>query len=333
MKRTSRIRIGVMGCSSFAQRAMLPALLQCNDLKLICIASRSLEKAQKAAAQFHCEAIEGYDALLTRNDIDAIYMPLPTGLHEEWCRKALTAGKHLLVEKSFVEDFSTADELVRLAQQKNCLIFENFQFQTHRQWQRIVDFMTSGELGYVHLVRACFGFPPLPKDNFRWNPSLGGGALLDAGAYMCKASQLFLGTGLELLGASLMMDSETGVDKYGEAMFRNHAGQVSQVAFGFDYFYQCRVELLGTKGKLSTNRVFTAPPNLEPVLLLETQGHTQEIQIQADNHFINMWNLFATTIAAEKYSQSWQLLLDQARMITEIREQAVSSQFSDSFRQ
>jgi NDP-hexose-3-ketoreductase len=93
------------------------------------------------------------------------------------------------------------------------------------------------------------------------------------------------------------------------------------------------VELLGTKGKLSTNRVFTAPPNLEPVLLLETQGHTQEIQIQADNHFINMWNLFATTIAAEKYSQSWQLLLDQARMITEIREQAVSSQFSDSFRQ
>jgi hypothetical protein len=144
---------------------------------------------------------------------------------------------------------------------------------------------------------------------------------------------LFLGTGLELLGASLMMDSETGVDKYGEAMFRNHAGQVSQVAFGFDYFYQCRVELLGTKGKLSTNRVFTAPPNLEPVLLLETQGHTQEIQIQADNHFINMWNLFATTIAAEKYSQSWQLLLDQARMITEIREQAVSSQFSDSFRQ
>ena len=58
-------------------------------------------------------------------------------------------------------------------------------------------------------------------------------------------------------------------------MFRNHAGQVSQVAFGFDYFYQCRVELLGTKGKLQQTGL-TAPPNLEPVLLLETQGHTKK---------------------------------------------------------
>jgi predicted dehydrogenase len=309
-----------MGCSSFAQRAMLPAIASCPALELACVASRSPEKARAAAERFGCEAVVGYDALLARPDLDAIYMPLPTGLHEEWCAKALQAGKHLLVEKSFAPDLPTAERLLTLARQHHCLVQENFQFQTHCQWRRITDYFQSGELGHVHLVRACFGFPPLPKDNFRWNAALGGGALLDAGAYMCKASQLLLGTGLELLGASLTMDPETGVDKYGEAMFRNHAGQVAQVAFGFDYFYQCRVELLGTTGKMSTNRVFTAPPDLETVFLVEKPQQVDEVRLPPDNHFVNMWNWFAATVASGNYDESWLRLRDQARLLSEIRE-------------
>ncbi|VGO18267.1 Glucose--fructose oxidoreductase [Pontiella sulfatireligans] len=308
-----------MGCSSFAQRAMIPALHECEATQLVCVASRTEEKATKFAETFGCEAVVGYDALLERNDIDAVYMPLPTGLHEEWCTKGLKAGKHLLIEKSFAADYASAERMLALAQKNNCLIFENFQFQTHSQWQVIKSHMTSGELGDVHLIRSTFGFPPLPKDNFRWNAALGGGALLDAGAYMCKASQLLLGTGLEVLGASLQMDPETGVEMYGEATFRNVAGQVAQVAFGFDYFYQCRVELLGTKGKLSTNRVFTAPPEFNPTLLIEKQGGVEEIRLSADNNYVRMWEWFAEEVSKGDFSTHWEILLDQARLLNEIR--------------
>lgn len=316
------LSVGVMGCSSFAQRAMLPAALLCPEIKLACIASRSLEKAQETAGKFACEAIQGYASLLKREDLQLIYIPLPTGLHAEWCEKALLAGKHILVEKSFVEDLATAQKLVAIAKDKNLLILENFQFQTHLQWQFIKEHFHSGKLGHVQLLRACFGFPPLPKDNFRWNAALGGGALLDTGAYMCKASQLLLGSGLELLGASLLHDPETGVDKYGEAMFRNQAGQVAQVAFGFDYFYQCRVELLGSKGKLSSNRVFTAPPELQPIYWLETTQECREIRLPADNHFLNMWRHLASIISSGDYSEAYHSLLDQARMLEEIRQRA-----------
>lgn len=317
-----KLRVGVMGCSSFAQRAMIPALRDCETTKLVCIASRTAEKAKEAAAPFGCDVVAGYDALLRRADIDAIYMPLPTGLHEEWCTKALEAGKHLLVEKSFAMDLASAERMLAVAKKNNCLIFENFQFQTHSQWQVIKRHMTSGELGDVHLVRSTFGFPPLPKDNFRWNKELGGGALLDAGAYMCKVSQLLLGTGCEALGSSLQFDKETGVELYGEAMFRNAAGQVAQVAFGFDYFYQCRVELLGTKGKLSTNRVFTAPPGFEPVVTVEKQSGTEEIKLPADNHYVNMWSWFAEEVLSGDFSNHWKILLDQARLLNEIREKS-----------
>jgi NDP-hexose-3-ketoreductase len=315
----SVLQVGVMGCSSFAQRAMMPALQECEATNLVCVASRSKEKSEKVAEKFGCDAVVGYDTLLERNDIDAIYMPIPTGLHVKWCSKALVAGKHLLVEKSFVENHVSAEQVLNLARENNLLVFENFQFQTHLQWEKIKSYMTSGELGGVQLLRSTFGFPPLPKDNFRWDNKLGGGALLDAGAYVVKVSQLLLGTGLEVLGASLQMDTETGVDKYGEVMFRNEAGQVSQVAFGLDYFYQCRIELLGTKGKLSTNRVFTAPPGYEPVLLIEKQSGTEEIKLSADNHYVNMWNYFATEVQVGNYTKHWDLLLDQFRLMDEIR--------------
>jgi predicted dehydrogenase len=309
-----------MGCSSFARRAMIPALKDCASAELVCVASRTEGKAAAAAKEFGCEPVAGYEALLTREDLDAVYMPLPTGLHEEWCSKALKAGKHLLVEKSFAMNHKSAAEMIKLARSKNLLVMENFQFQTHSQWKTIKSHMTSGELGDVHLVRSTFGFPPLPKDNFRWNQELGGGALLDAGAYMAKVSQLLLGTGCEVLGSSLQFDKETGVDKYGEAMFRNAAGQIAQVAFGFDYFYQCRVELLGTKGKLSTNRVFTAPPGFEPVLLVEKSAGTEEIKLPADNHYVNMWRWFAEEVRRGDFSNHWNILLDQARLLEEIRE-------------
>ena len=318
----SPLRVGVMGCSSFAQRSMIPALRECDGAKLVCVASRQLAKAREVAAPYACDAVEGYEALLARDDIEAVYMPLPTGLHEEWSTKTLRSGKHLLVEKSFASDLASAARMVELAQAKNCLVMENFQFQTHRQWASIRSHMTSGELGDVHLVRSTFGFPPLPRDNFRWNKEMGGGALLDAGAYMTKVSQLLLGTGLAVVGASLQNDADTGVDVYGEAMFRNAKGQVAQVAFGFNYFYQCRVELLGTAGKLSTNRVFTAPPAFEPVLLIEKQGAAKERKLPADNHYLNMWHWFGNEARGGNYAPHWAALLDQARLLEEIRRMA-----------
>lgn len=319
---TGRLRVGVMGCSSFARRAMLPALLRSGCAELVAVASRDPAKAAQAAAEFGCAGIAGYGELLRRDDIEAVYMPLPTGLHAEWCPRALEAGKHLLVEKSFAATAASAREMTALARARNRLVFENFQFQTHAQWARISGFMTSGEIGSVHLVRSTFGFPPLPRDNFRWDPALGGGALLDAGAYMVKVAQLLLGTGLEVRGAALQMDPAAGVDCYGEAMLRNAQGQVAQVAFGFDYFYQCRVELLGTRGKVSSGRVFTAPPDHVPVLSLETPAGVREETLPADNHYVNMWRWFAATVAAGDYRRHWDVLCDQARVLDDIRQAA-----------
>ena len=185
------LRIGVMGCASFAWRSMIPALIECDAVDLVAVASRTHDKAQKFSQHFNCEGLVGYEALLSREDIEAIYMPLPTGLHEEWVIKSLEARKHLLVEKSFAKTFSSAKKMIDLARARKCLVIENFLFPHHSQHSWVTEKIKRAELGQVHLFRSTFGFPPLKKDNFRYDLHLGGGALLDAGAYVVKAAQGF----------------------------------------------------------------------------------------------------------------------------------------------
>ena len=312
----SKLRVGVIGCSSFAKRAMIPALVQCESTELIAVASRTKDRASEFAREFDCDAIEGYEILLMRDDIDAVYMPLPTGLHGKWVSKALEAGKHLLVEKSFTDNLESAKKLISIARTKNLLIMENYLFPHHSQYKWLEDFIESGELGNIHLLRSTFGFPPVPLDNFRYNKNLGGGSLLDAGGYVVKIVRLLLGDDLDILGSTFKFDEDLNVDIYGDAMFKNSQGQVAQVSFGFDYYYQCNLELLGTKGKLIIERFFTPPPGFSPVVRIEQQGIKKEIILPHDNHYVKMIQCFSKTILDKRnFSQHWDSIIAQSRIL------------------
>ena len=309
-----------MGCANFAWRSMIPAMIECNSVNLVALASRSQDKAQKFSRRFHCDALVGYETLLSRKDIEAIYIPLPTGIHEEWVVKALEAGKHLLVEKSFAENFASAKRMTDLARLKGCLVMENFLFPHHSQHQWVIEKTKKSELGEIHLFRSTFGFPPLSKDNFRYDPTLGGGALLDAGAYVVKAAQIFLGYNITLLGAALHYDDKLDVDICGDAMFSNSNGQVAQVSFGFNYHYQCHYEILGTKGKLVVEKAFTPQPGFSPWVQLENQDNVERFTLPSDNYYINMLNYFVDTVRTETdWHSHLDAILSQAKLLDEIR--------------
>ena len=317
---TTALGMGVMGCADVARRVMLPAMAECASVRAVAVASRHADKAAEFAAQFGCAAVVGYEALLDRDDVEAIYMPLPTGLHEHWVAKVLMAGKHALVEKSLAMDYASARSMCALAEEKRLLLLENFLFPHHAQHQLVNRLVKDGSLGEIRMIRGTFGFPPLPADNFRYSRRLGGGALLDAGAYVLKAASLFLGSDLTLLGAHLRIDGRSGVEVGGTALLGNGSGQVAQVAFGFDHYYQCCYELLGANGKLVAERAFTAPPQLRTTIRLEQQDYEQTYTVRADNQAANMLTFFAATVSGgSDFSSHRQEVLQQARLLDMVR--------------
>ena len=302
-----KIQIGILGCANIAVRSLMPAIAAHPACHLAAIASRSPAKALPLAAKYGCRAL-GYDELVADPAVDALYVPLPTGLHYEWVMKALAAGKHVLCEKSLGCTADEVQQMVEQARRHKRLLMETFQFRFHSQHAVAKEILASGLLGEVRNFRSSFGFPPFADGaaNIRYQKSLGGGALLDAGAYTLKAATFMLGEGrlnaeAQRRSGQLAVDidesghgrRETGSGRRGEEQFRvraatlryvpeydvdvggaiylEHAsGVVAQTAFGFDNFYQCNYEIWGSKGKLTAKRAFTAPPGFAPELVLDT---------------------------------------------------------------
>lgn len=318
-----KLTIGVLGCANIAKRSVIPAILAIPELELVAIASRTLPKANEFAQLFNCEAVEGYQNLLDRKDIDAIYMPLPTGLHEEWVLKALDAGKHVLIEKSLAMNFASAQLMVKKAKEKGLLIMENFQFSYHGQHQFVKQLMADGKIGELRCFRSSFGFPPLVNDNFRYNKTLGGGALLDAAAYTVRASQLFLGNDLTVAASNLNYEN-TEVDLFGGAYLQSKTGAFSEVAFGFDNFYQCNYELWGSKGKIIAQRAFTPSPDFKPTITLEIQGEVFNYEVDAENHFVSILNEFKRCIFDGDLEDKYTEVLNQSRLLQELKEISIN---------
>jgi NDP-hexose-3-ketoreductase len=323
------IRFGVLGCASVAKRLVLPAMQSVSNVELVAVASRTTGKAEAYAAEFGCHSITGYEELIQLPGIDAIYMPLPTGLHLEWAFKALDAGKHLFIEKSLACDLAEAQSIVEKAKASGLLVKENYMFEYHSQ-QSVVRELIETKVGEVRVFRAHFGFPPLPRDNFRYDAQLGGGALLDAGGYVLKALSVFFPNyNSRVQAATLTLDEERGVDVAGTALVNMKYADKNipaYIAFGFDHHYQCGIEVWGSHAKLNTNKTFTAGPGFTPSVRLETSSGVDDFELPADNHFKNILTRFVESIYHNDYSSEYQAILRQAALQEELRK--VSSQSS-----
>lgn len=320
-----KVRIGVLGCSAFARRAMIPAIRETEGMELRAVASRSADKARACAGQFGCEAAQGYDELLERDDVDAVYVPLPPGLHAAWISRCLDAGKHVLAEKPFVTDEAAAVELLAKARRRGRLVMENILFPYHSQYAWVQEQIGADELGPVRLFRSTFTIPALEGDNFRYQPALGGGAMLDLGPYMVRFVRCFLGERARLLSATVRHDPSRGTDVFGAACFVNPAGQAAQVSFGFDTHYQCVWEFLGERGKLTVDRAYTPPPGFAPPVRIERPNRREELLLPADNHYRNICRVFTRTILdSRRFEPYWDEVQNQARVLEQLRTRAVS---------
>jgi len=320
-----KINIGVLGCANIAQRFIIPTLKEMEEFNLFGIASRAKEKVDEFSKEFDTKAFYSYESLLDEKDLDAIYIPLPNSMHYEWIKKALEKNLHVLVEKSMACEFEEVKELNDFAEKKGLVLIENFQFRFHSQLQYIKELVDSGKIGELRNIRASFGFPQFAdSDNIRYKKELGGGALLDAGAYPLKISQIFLGDDISVKSASLDTPKNKEVDIWGSAYMKQKNGNLtSQIAFGFDHFYQNNIELWGSKGKIYTNRIFTAAPGFEPTIEIETNDGKESVHLPSDHHFKNMLKYFYTQIITkENIEDEYAQNINQARLIKELKKNA-----------
>ncbi len=315
------LRLGIMGCSDVAYRRFMPAVRGMDEVRVIAVAEEyAPQKLDQFCSTYAVEGETGFEKLLSRPDIDAVYIPQPPALHYRWAKRALECGKHVLVEKPSTPGYAESAELVRLAGSRGLALHENYMFRYHLQIGKIREMIRDGRIGDVRLLRADFGFPLRSRDDFRYSRALGGGALLDAGGYVLKLASLFLGETVKADAACLNFLPGYEVDMYGSAVLSNDDGTVFQAAFGLDCAYRCGFEAWGSRGILRTGRIFTAPEDFSPRVEIEDAEGRTTVSLEPDSQFRHSVEAFlAETRDADKRESMYGEILLQARLVDSVR--------------
>ena len=196
------MQIGVLGAARIAPTALIKPAKTNADVVVAAVAARDVSRARAFAVKHGIARVhDSYEALIADPDLDAVYNPLPNGLHGRWTRAALAAGKHVLCEKPFTANAAEAREIAELAAKSDRVVMEAFHYRYHPLALRIEEIIASGELGKLQRVEAALCFPLPNSSDIRYNYSLAGGATMDAGCYAVHMVRTFGGSTPEVVSA------------------------------------------------------------------------------------------------------------------------------------
>jgi len=287
VRRLNPVRWGLLGASSIATRAFVPAAEMSEYAVTHAVASRDLAKAEAYASAHGLTRAHGsYEALLRDDDIEAVYVSLPNSLHLDWAIKALEAGKHVLCEKPMHRDPRQVALAFDAAERAGLLLMEAFMYRHHPDTRQLMHCISSGELGDVHHVRAALSFPMPGSVNVRLAPELHGGALMDVGCYAVNALRMICGepdsvSGLEHAGPS-------GVDLRFAGFLKSQNGASGFFDCGLDLPSRSCIEIIGTKGTVRADWPFFRPffPHLDPPMIEVRVGlKSRRLQLSDDNPY------------------------------------------------
>jgi predicted dehydrogenase len=216
------LRYGILGTGNIA-RQFAEGVAAAQRSRVVAVGSRTPEAADDFGQRFGIEAAHRhptYDALLADDAVEAVYLSLPNHLHAEWTIKALEAGKHVLCEKPFAMDVAEAERMFAAARQADRKLMEAFMYRCHPLTDAVKSAVHGGAIGRLKIIRASFCYRTARIDgNVRFDPTIGGGALMDIGCYCLDFCRLLVGRDpaeARIVGHV----HDTGIDDYATALLR-----------------------------------------------------------------------------------------------------------------
>jgi predicted dehydrogenase len=188
------LRFGVIGAGNIAKTFSLA--MKATSGMLYAIASRDIEKANTYKDTYGYQVAYGsYEELCEDPLVDCIYVATPHGLHYEHMKLAIKHGKHILCEKSFTLNEKQAKDIFTLAKENNVFVMEAMWTRFLPTIKSVKSKVNEGIIGKIEKIDVSFGFNVGERRKNRlFDPSMGGGALLDIGVYTITLAHLFLGT-------------------------------------------------------------------------------------------------------------------------------------------
>ena len=241
---------GFLGAGFVASRGLAPAVHASRGANLYAVASRD----EKRSATLEPKRVHAtYADLLADERVDAVYISLSNSQHLEWVTKSLEAGKHVLCEKPLGLNASETEAMFACASQSGRLLVEAVWGRWHPRFVRMIEVVANGTLGNIEHIETAFTFTSEMTDNYRLNPLMGGGALLDVGCYQAHAWVALTNGATDLQISDLSRTvGPTGIDLTTDVSVRINKSITAHAVRSFALPSQQQFIVQGSQGKMQT---------------------------------------------------------------------------------
>ena len=241
---------GFLGAGYVASRGLAPAVHASLGAHLYAVASRD----EHRSATLEPECVHAtYESLLSDERVDAVYISLSNSQHREWVTKSLEAGKHVLCEKPLGLNAQETEEMFAIASRNGRLLVEAVWGRWHPRFARMVEVVASGAIGNLQHLETAFTFTSEMTDNYRLNPLMGGGALLDVGCYQAHAWVALANGAIDLeIEDLLRVIGPTGIDLTTDVSVRFNGTVTAHSVSSFALPSQQQFIVQGSNGSMRT---------------------------------------------------------------------------------
>ncbi len=315
------IKWGFLGAGWIANRATAPAVHAANNAQLFGVASRDKARSAKFEPQ---NIYDSYQQLLDDPQIEVVYISLANHQHLEWVTRSLEAGKHVLCEKPLGLNAIEVQKMIDCAQTCNRLLVEAVWTRWHPRFKRITELVESGAIGDLTSIESQFTFKSEMTENYRLDPALGGGALLDIGCYQSNAWVALTGGAKDFeinnvarnLGPT-KIDLSTDVKATINGKIKVHS------LSSFEIDAPQKFEILGSAGSLVTASGESFSTWRE-TSSLQINGHIE--YFDSVDAFIEMIQQVSESVAT---NSGWVMPLSDSLRVAQILDQVISSRSAD----
>jgi len=244
------VRWGFIGAGYVAGRAMAPAVHAASGASLHAVASRD---AQRSAELEPAVVHESYRALIDDPNVDAVYISLTNVQHKEWVVAALEAGKHVLCEKPLALNAGEVRTMQAVAERHQRLLVEAVWTRWQPRMKRMAEVVQRGDLGDPLSISTAFTFQGDLAGNYRSQPDMGGGALLDVGCYQANLWLMLLGETVDFTIENVdVVKGATGIDLTTSAQVTLNRSTRADALCSFDIAPQQRIAVTGSSSSMHT---------------------------------------------------------------------------------
>ena len=296
--------IGFWSFSNHLQKKIIPSILNNKNIILYKLLTSKKIGIIKRSYFSHTKVTRNKINFLKDEKFNTVYISSISKNHFKDCLDSINFNKNIICEKPICQSEKDFKKLLLLSKKKKLKIYEVYQYVHHPLFLKIKSLLKKKIIGDIKYVESSFKIPLNDQKNFRFKKKLGGGALMDVGAYpLSILFFLFKDSKYKIIKKKINISKINKLDTSGSVILNFGKNSICNFSWGFNMPYENYLKIVGIKGSMYAKFIFSKKIVQGCEIKIFSNNKHKTIIINKANQINLAFDYFLNTKTNQKYNK------------------------------